>query len=79
MDDPTGVGDAFRAGLIKGLAMDLPWPLAGRMGALTACYALEQPGAQGHAFALPQFVARFREHFDDRGALDSLEGAGAGD
>ena len=72
IDDPTGVGDAFRAGLIKGLAMDLPWDLAGRMGALAATYTLEQPGAQSHHYTLSEFVARFREHFDDDLALDVL-------
>jgi len=71
-DDPTGVGDAFRAGLIKGLALGLPWSLAGRMGALAATYALEQPGPQNHCYTLAEFVARFREHFDDGGALDVL-------
>jgi adenosine kinase len=72
VDDPTGVGDAFRAGLIKGLAMGLGWELSGRMGALAATYTLEQPGPQSHSYALPEFVARFREHFDDEGALDAL-------
>ena len=72
IDDPTGVGDAFRAGLIKGLALDLPWPLVGRMGALAATYALEQPGPQGHHFTPEEFVTRFREHFDDEGALGRL-------
>jgi adenosine kinase len=72
VDDPTGVGDAFRAGLIKGLALDLGWELAGQMGALTATYCLEQPGPQSHSYTLPEFVARFREHFDDQGALDAL-------
>lgn len=71
-DDPTGVGDAFRAGLIKGLATGLPWDLAGRIGALAATYTLEQPGGQSHHYTLDEFVARFREHFDDDGALDQL-------
>jgi adenosine kinase len=72
VDDPTGVGDAFRAGLIKGLAMGLGWELSGRMGALAATYTLEQPGPQSHGYTLPEFVARFREHFDDEGVLDAL-------
>ena len=71
MDDPTGVGDAFRAGLIKGLALGLSWDLAGRMGALAATYTLEQPGPQSHHYTLADFVARFREHFDDEGVLDT--------
>ncbi len=71
-DDPTGVGDAFRAGLIKGLALGLPWGLAGRLGSLAATYALEQPGPQSHRYTLEEFVARFREHFEDEGLLDRL-------
>jgi len=70
--DPTGVGDAFRAGLIKGLAMELPWPLAGRVGALAATYSLEEPGPQAHQYTPAEFVSRFREHFDDEGQLDPL-------
>jgi adenosine kinase len=70
--DPTGVGDAFRAGLIKGLALDLPWDLAGRMGALNATYTLELTGPQSHHYTHRQFVARFREHFDDQQALDVM-------
>jgi len=69
-DDPTGVGDAFRAGLVKGLALGLSWDLAGGMGALAATYTLEQPGPQSHHYRLAEFVARFRQHFDDAGALD---------
>jgi adenosine kinase len=72
MDEPTGVGDAFRAGLIKGMALKLPWDLAGRMGALAATYTLEHFGPQSHYYTLVEFVARFREHFDDKGALDAL-------
>ncbi len=71
-DDPTGVGDAFRAGLVKGLALELPWPLAGRVGSLAATYTLEQPGPQSHDYAPDAFIARFRRHFEDGGHLDSL-------
>ena len=71
-NDPTGVGDAFRAGLIKGLDLGLSWELTGRMGALAATYALEQAGPQNHGYTLADFVTRFREHFDDDGALDVL-------
>jgi adenosine kinase len=72
IDDPTGVGDAFRAGLMKGLALGLSWDLAGRMGALAATYVLERPAPQSHYYTLAEFVARFRQHFDDAGALDQL-------
>ena len=71
-EDPTGIGDAFRAGLIKGLALGLSWSLAGRMGALAATYVLERIGPQSHCYTLADFVTRFREHFDDDQALDVL-------
>lgn len=70
--EPTGVGDAFRAGLMRGMELGLPWPIAGRMGALAATYVLENVGTQNHAFTPEEFVARYREHFDDDGALDVL-------
>ena len=43
-----------------------------RMGALAAAYVLEQFGPQNHTFTRAEFVARYREHFDDEGALDAL-------
>lgn len=70
--DPTGVGDAFRGGFLRGTRLGLDWQTCGQMGALAATYCLEQPGTQNHAYTPAQFVARYREHFDDRGALDSL-------
>jgi adenosine kinase len=65
VDDPTGVGDAYRAGLIKGLALELPWSLSGRLGSIAATYALEQPGPQSHHYTPEAFVSRFRAHFED--------------
>lgn len=70
--EPTGVGDAFRAGLMRGMQLNLPWPIAGRMGALAAAYVLEKTGTQNHFFTRAEFVQRYREHFDDEGALDQL-------
>jgi adenosine kinase len=66
------VGDAFRAGLMRGMQLGLPWPIAGRMGALAATYVLEKVGTQNHFFTRTEFVQRYREHFDDEGALDQL-------
>jgi adenosine kinase len=73
--DPTGVGDAFRAGFVIGVLRGYPLKLAGEMGALSATYALEYVGTQSHTFTPAEFVARFRDHFDDEGALDSLNGS----
>ncbi len=68
--DPTGVGDAYRSGLITGLAHGWNLKLAGEVGALCATYALEQVGTQSHHFTLDEFVQRFRTQFDDGGLLD---------
>lgn len=70
--DPTGVGDAFRGGYLKGHMHGLSLECCGQMGALAATYCLENQGTQGQAFALPEFVARFRRNFDDQGELDGL-------
>lgn len=70
--EPTGAGDAYRAGLMRGMQLKLPWSVAGRMGALAAAYVLEQYGPQNHYFTREEFVARYRESFDDEGALDVL-------
>jgi adenosine kinase len=69
--DPTGVGDAYRAGLLKGLASGFGWMLCGEIGAVAAAYVLECKGTQNHQYTLPEFVARFRTVFDDGGALDA--------
>jgi len=61
--DPTGVGDAYRAGIIKGMSLGLPWDVIGRMGSLAATYVLEQPGTQNHSYTWDEFVARYRESF----------------
>lgn len=70
--DPTGSGDAYRAGLIRGIVAGWPLKLAGQVGALCAAYALEHVGTQNHRFTPAEFVARFRTAFDDEGILDSL-------
>jgi len=70
--DPTGAGDAFRGGLLCGMAAGWDWSIAGRMGALAATYCLEVLGPQTFSYTRAEFVARYREHFDDEGVLDAL-------
>jgi adenosine kinase len=72
MLDPTGVGDAFRGGFVRGESLGLDWETCGRMGALAATYCLETRGPQEHAYTTAEFVARYRQHFDDHGALGVL-------
>jgi adenosine kinase len=70
--DPTGGGDAFRAGLIRGMVAGWPLKLAGEVGALCATYALEFVGTQNHRYTTNEFITRFRSQFNDEGLLDSL-------
>jgi adenosine kinase len=61
--DPTGVGDAYRGGLMKGLALGADWQTAARLGSVAATYALEHLGGQSHAFTWAEFAARYSTHF----------------
>lgn len=70
--DPTGSGDAYRAGLLRGIVGGWPLKLAGQVGSLCAAYVLEHDGTQNHRFTPAEFVARFRTEFSDEGLLDSL-------
>ncbi|MFO3796128.1 MAG: carbohydrate kinase family protein [Anaerolineales bacterium] len=70
--DPTGVGDAFRGGFLTAYSYGLDWELCGKVGALAAVYCLEHQGTQNHFYTPQEFVARFRQHFDDGGKLNVL-------
>lgn len=65
--DPTGVGDAFRGGLMKGMSAGRSLEVSARMGSVAATYALEHLGGQSHAYTWPEFTARYQKHF---GPLD---------
>ena len=62
--DPTGVGDAYRGGLMKGLAIGLPCETAARLGSVAAAYALEHLGGQSHSYTRQEFTIRYGEHFE---------------
>jgi len=70
--DPTGVGDAFRGGFLRGKMLGLDWQTCGQMGSLAATYCLEKRGTQNHRYTRVEFVQRYRKHFEDQGALDAL-------
>lgn len=70
---PTGGGDAYRAGLLKGLLLGKDLPVAGRIGALAATYAVEHHGTQEHAFTPEAFVERFAAAFPDFADAISIE------
>jgi adenosine kinase len=57
--DPTGCGDAYRAGLIHGLLHGLPWETAGRVAALMGAVKIESRGPQNHRFTRAEFAQRY--------------------
>jgi adenosine kinase len=61
--DPTGCGDAYRAGLLYGLERGLDWPTTGRIAALLASIKIEHHGTQHHRVGLEEFHGRFRAAF----------------
>jgi adenosine kinase len=61
--DPTGVGDAYRGGLLKGLMNGLDWESCGRLGSVAATYALEHLGGLSHAYTLDEFRKRYVQQF----------------
>ncbi len=70
--DPTGVGDAFRGGFLKGYLFDLPLQICAEMGVMAATFCIEAEGPQSHSFTLEGFIERYRQNFDDSGELDRL-------
>jgi adenosine kinase len=71
INDPTGCGDAYRAGLLYGLMNDLDWEVTGRMAALMGAIKIEHHGTQNHWFSADEFVSRYRESFVDELELNS--------
>jgi adenosine kinase len=61
--DPTGVGDAFRGGFLKGIARGLPYALAAQIGSVAATYALEHLGGTSHSYTMEEFEHRYERHF----------------
>jgi adenosine kinase len=61
--DPTGCGDAYRAGLLWGIANGLDWETTGRAASLMGAIKIERPGTQNHKTTLDAFRARFKKEF----------------
>ena len=66
--DPTGVGDAFRAGFLTGLALGLPLRECAEVGSMLATYVIETVGTQEYDLTIDSFVERFREAYGDQSA-----------
>lgn len=63
--DPTGGGDAFRSGMLKGLLLGKDLPVVGRIAALAATHAIEFHGPQEHSYTPDSFLERFRDAFPE--------------
>jgi adenosine kinase len=61
--DPTGCGDAYRAGLLYGIASDLDWATTGRLASLLGSLKIAHRGGQNHQFTRDEISERFREAF----------------
>lgn len=61
--DPTGAGDAYRAGFLAGYLQGLDLETCGRMGALISAYKVEKPGTQTYGFSVSEFKKRYKKAF----------------
>ena len=63
--DPTGAGDAYRAGFLAGYSKGLDLQICGQMGSIASCYTIEKYGTTSHAFSLEEFKGRYKENFGE--------------
>lgn len=65
-DDPTGAGDAFRAGFFVGVERGYNLKTCGQLGAVAASYAIECYGTQAHKFTLIEFAKRYEKTYGEK-------------
>ena len=63
--DPTGAGDAYRAGFIKAMRAGLPLGAGIKLGSTVAAYAVEKKGTQNHSFTLEELKKRYEGAYDE--------------
>ena len=61
--DPTGCGDAYRAGLLYGIANELPWEISGRLASLMGALKIAKRGGQNHKATREEIAARYEQSF----------------
>ena len=66
VQDPTGCGDAYRAGLLYGLLNKLDWETTGRIASLMGSIKIEHQGPQNHSFTIEQFKKRYKAAFGQK-------------
>ena len=62
--DPTGCGDAYRAGLLHGIQRGWDWETSGRLGSLMGALKIASRGGQNHVPTQGELIAQFQRHFD---------------
>ena len=65
VEDPTGAGDGFRAGLLYGLAHDLPFETACKLGSVVGSFVVESLGPQSQQFTFDTVKKRYTENFHE--------------
>lgn len=68
--DPTGAGDAFRAGFLYGLVHEAPSTICAQIGSVAAAYTIESTGTQEHFFTRDQFRERYVKRFGSTPVLE---------
>ena len=63
IEDPTGCGDAYRAGILYGLMNEMDWETTGRIAGLMGAIKIEHAGTQNHTFTMDEFKQRFKEAY----------------
>jgi adenosine kinase len=64
--DPTGCGDAYRAGLLYGITNGYDWPTTGRLASLLGSIKIAHQGGQNHTFTAAEIADRFEAAFGYR-------------
>jgi adenosine kinase len=75
--DPTGCGDAYRAGLLYGLLHGLDWETTGRVAALMGAIKIESRGTQNHRLSRAAIAERMSESFGADAARAAFAGPAA--
>ncbi len=64
--DPTGAGDAYRAGFLAGFTKGFDLKVCGQMGGVASCFAIEKYGTTSHTFTIREFCERYKENFGEQ-------------
>lgn len=67
--DPSGAGDAYRAGFTAGFMRGFSLPTCGQMGSVAAAYAVEKYGTTNHSYTIEEFTKRYRENYKQEVSL----------